>query len=98
MTAAQRTQIAANLAFSVAHQTVTFKVPESYYAWQAAKGQLEAAASASAAAREVAAVADAKAAQGLLTQPLLLQAKQAEAETDYLLQSREPLRSWPGSM
>ncbi len=89
MTAAQRTQIAANLAFNAAHQTVTFKVLESYYAWQAAKGQLEAAANASVAAREVAAVADAKAAQGLLTQPLLLQAKQAEAETDYLLQSKK---------
>jgi outer membrane protein TolC len=38
MNAAQRAQIAANLTFSAAHQTVTFKVLESYYGWQAAKG------------------------------------------------------------
>ena len=34
MTAAQRAQIAANLTFNAAHQAVTFKLLESYYAWQ----------------------------------------------------------------
>ena len=89
MTMAQRTQIAANLAFNSAHQTVTMKVLESYYAWQAAKGQLSAASSALEAARKLAAAADAKAEHGLLTQPLLLQARQAEAEADYALQTRK---------
>jgi outer membrane protein len=89
MTAAQRTQIAANLTFNSAHQTVTLKVLESYYAWQAAKGQLAAASSALEAARKLAAAAGAKAEHGLLTQPLLLQARQAEAEADYALQTRK---------
>ena len=61
---------------------------ESYYAWQAAKGQLTAATSASEAAKKLAAAAGAKAENGLLTQPLLLQAKQAEAEADYAFQTK----------
>ena len=88
MTAAQRAQIAANLTFNAAHQAVTFKVLESYYAWQAAKGQLAAATSALEAAKKLAAAAGAKAEHGLLTQPLLLQARQAEAEADYALQTK----------
>jgi outer membrane protein len=88
MTAAQRAQIAANLTFNAAHQAVTFKVLESYYAWQAAKGQLAAATSALEAAKKLAAAAGAKAEHGLLTQPQLLQARQAEAEADYALQTK----------
>ena len=88
MTAAQRAQIAANLTFNAAHQAVTFKVLESYYAWQAAKGQLAAATSALEAAKKVAAAAGAKADHGLLTEPQLLQARQAEAEADYALQTK----------
>jgi outer membrane protein TolC len=81
MNAAQRAQIAANLTFNAAHQTVTFKVLESYYGWQAAKGQLAAATSASEAAKKLAAAAGAKAENGLLT-TAVAQAKQAEAEAD----------------
>ena len=88
MTAAQRAQIAANLTFNAAHQAVTFKVLESYYAWQAAKGQLAAATSALEAAKKLAAAAGAKAEHGLLTEPQLLQARQAEAEADYALQTK----------
>ncbi len=87
MTAAQRAQIAANLTFNAAHQAVTFKVLESYYAWQAAKGQLAAATSALEAAKKLAAAAGAKADHGLLTQPLLLQARQAAAEAAYAVQT-----------
>ena len=87
MTAAQRAQIAANLTFNAAHQTVTFKVLESYYAWQAAKRKRAAATSASEAAEKLAAAAGAKAEQGLLTQPVLLQARQAAAEANYALQT-----------
>jgi outer membrane protein len=87
MTAAQRAQIAANLTFNAAHQAVTFKVLESYYAWQAARGQLAAAKSALEAAKKLAAAAGAKAEHGLLTQPLLLQARQAEAEAEYAVQT-----------
>ncbi len=71
MTAAQRAQIAANLTFNAAHQAVIFKVLETYYAWQAAKGQLAAATSALEATKKLAAAAGAKAEQGLLTQPLV---------------------------
>ena len=87
MTAAQRAQIAANLTFNAAHQAVTFKLLESYYAWQAAKRKRAAATNASEAAEKLAAAAGAKAEQGLQTQPLLLRARQAAAEADYALQT-----------
>ena len=98
MTAAQRAQVAANLTFNAAHQAVTLKVLESYYAWQAAKGQLAAAASASEAASKLAAAAGAKAEQRLLTQRLLLQARQADIEADYVLQTKRAERRSHGSM
>jgi outer membrane protein TolC len=87
MTAAQRTQLAANLIFNASHQAVTFKVMQSYYAWQAAKRQLAAAEAAFQATHKVAEAAGAKADHGLLTKPLLLQARQADAEADYALQT-----------
>lgn len=87
MNAAQRAQLAANLAFNAAHQNVTFKVLQSYYAWQAARRQLAAAISASEAAKKVADAAGAKAGQGLLTEPLLLQARQVAAQADYAEQT-----------
>ena len=87
VTGAQRMQVAANLTFNAAHQGVVMKVLESYYAWEAAKRDAEAAASSAEAARKFSRSAAARAEQGLLTEPLLLQARQAEAETDYALQS-----------
>lgn len=87
MTAAQRSQLAANLMFNASHQAVTFKTMQSYYAWQAAKRQFGAAQAASEASRKVAEAAAAMQQQGLLTEPLLLQAKQANAEADYALET-----------
>ena len=74
--------------FAQPKAAVIFKVLETFYAWQAAKGQLAAATSALEATKKLAASAGAKAEQGLLTQPLLLQARQAEAEADYALQTK----------
>ncbi len=87
MSAAKATQLAANLAFNKTHQAVTFKVLQTYYAWQAAKRQLAAATVASEAAKKVSEAADAQAGNGLLTEPLLLQARQAAAQADYAAQT-----------
>lgn len=87
MTSAQRTQVAANLAFNAAHQAVTMKVLESYYAWEAAKRQVSSAMATVDAARKFAQSAEATAERGLLARPELLQAMQAEAEADYALQT-----------
>ncbi len=87
MDAARRSQLAANLAFNATHQAVILKVVQTYYACQAAKRQLAAAASATGAARRIAEAATAQAGQGLLTEPLLLLARQASAQADYAEQT-----------
>jgi len=87
MEAAKRNLLASKLAFNAAHQTVAFKVTESYYALQAARRQIEAATTSSATATEVLASAEARFARGLLTEPPLMQARQAKAEADYGLES-----------
>jgi outer membrane protein len=87
MNAAKRAQLAANLAFNATHQSVTFKVMESYYAWQAAKRQTAAALAAFEASTKVSESAVAKTEHGQLTQPLLLQAQQASSQADYTLQT-----------
>jgi len=87
MEAAKRNLLAANLAFNAAHQMVAFKVTEAYYALQAARRQIEAANTSATTASEVLASAEARFSRGMLTEPLLLQARQAKAEADYGLES-----------
>lgn len=83
--AALSTETAAQFAFNAAHQTVVFKVTETYYALQAARTQTRAAESASASADGILGAAEDRFRQGLITEPLLLQARQAKAQADFEL-------------
>jgi len=85
--AAKKSLLAANLAFNASHQSVAFRVTESYYAVQSARCQVGAASVSAASATEVLAAAEAKFSEGLLAEPPLLQARQAMAEAEYGLQT-----------
>ena len=85
--AAKKMLAASNLAFNAAHQTVAFRVTESYYALESARRQAEAAATSASSAAEVLAATEARFTRGLLTEPPLLQARQAKAQADYGLES-----------
>lgn len=85
--AAKKMLVAANLAFNAAHQTVAFRVTEAYYAVESARRQVEAASAAAASSAEVLEAAEARFGRGLLTEPSLLQARQARAQADYGLES-----------
>ena len=85
--AAKKMLVAANLAFNAAHQTVAFRVTEAYYAVESARCQVEAASVSASSAAEVLAAAEGRYGQGLLTEPPLLQARQAKAQADYGLES-----------
>jgi outer membrane protein len=76
-------QLAANLRFNEAHQKLTFSVTELYFAYQSALRQQEAARVSVQAAREVLAAAQARFDQGLLTEPELLQAREAAAQAEF---------------
>lgn len=85
--AAKKMLVAANFAFNAAHQTVAFRVTEAYYAVEASRRQVEASTISAASAAEVLDAAEARFSQGLLTEPPLLQARQARAQADYGLTS-----------
>ena len=85
--AAKKMLLAMNLAFNAAHQTVAFRVTESYYAVESARRQIVAAETSAASAAEVLAAVEARFARGLLTEPPVLQARQVKAQADYGLQS-----------
>ena len=85
--AAKKMLLASNLAFNAAHQTVAFRVTEAYYAVQSAGRQVAAAESSSSSAAVVLEAAEARFAQGLLTEPAVLQARQVKAQADYGLES-----------
>jgi outer membrane protein TolC len=85
--AAKKMLVAANLAFNAAHQTVAFRVTEAYYAEESALRLVETASVSATSAAEVLAAAEARFGQGLLTEPPLLQARQAKAQADYGLES-----------
>lgn len=87
--AAKKSLLAANLAFNAAHQTVAFEVTQAYYALQAARRQKEAAETAASSASEVLTATEARFQQGLLTEPPLLQARQAKAQAAYALTSAQ---------
>lgn len=83
--AALSTETAAQFAFNAAHQSVVFKVTEAYYAVLAARTQTRAAEAASASAEGILGAAEDRFRQGLVTEPLLLQARQAKAQADFEL-------------
>lgn len=87
--AAKKILLAANLAFNAAHQTVAFRVTEAYYAVEVARRQVEAASVSRSSAADVLGAAEARFDQGLLTEPPLLQARQAKAQADYGLTSAQ---------
>lgn len=83
--AAISAETASQFAFNAAHQTVVFKVTEAYYALVAARAQTRAAESAAASAEGILGAAEDRFRQGLITEPLLLQARQAKAQADFEL-------------
>ena len=83
--AAISAETASQFAFNAAHQTVVFKVTETYYALQAARTQTRAAEVSAASADGILGAAEDRFRQGLITEPLLLQARQAKAQADFEL-------------
>lgn len=81
--AAVSDQLAANLRFNAAHQQVAFRVTEAYYQLQAAQRAREAARVSQTSAGEVLDAVEAQFDRGLVTEPDLLQARQAKAEADF---------------
>ena len=81
--AAKHTQTAANLSFNANNQQVTFQVTQAYYTMETDRRLIEAAEISAKSAEDVLASTQAKFDQGLLTEPVLLQAKQAKAQADF---------------
>jgi len=87
--AAKKLLTAANFTFNAAHQSVAFRVTEAYYAVESARCLVEASTTSASSAADVLGAAEARFNQGLLTEPLLLQARQAKAQADYGLTSAQ---------
>ena len=81
--AAKQTQAAANLSFNAANQQVTFQVTQAYYTLETDRRLIATAEISAKSAVDVLASTQGKYDQGLLTEPVLLQAKQAKAQADY---------------
>lgn len=81
--AAKRTQTAANLSFNATHQQITFLVTKAYYTLETDRRLIETAEVSAKSAEDVLGSTQAKYDQGLLTEPILLQAKQARAQAAF---------------
>ena len=81
--AAKRTQTAANLSFNATHQQITFRVTQAYYTLETDRRLIETAEISAKSAADVLASTQAKYDQGLLTEPSLLQARQAKAQAAF---------------
>ena len=81
--AAKRTQAAANLSFNATHQQITFQVTQAYYTLETDRRLIETAEISAKSAEDILASTQAKYDQGLLTEPALLQAKQAKAQAAF---------------
>ncbi|MEI6377528.1 MAG: TolC family protein, partial [bacterium] len=81
--AAKRTQAAANLSFNATHQQITFQVTQAYYTLETDRRLIETAEISAKSAEDILASTQAKYDQGLLTEPVLLQAKQAKAQAAF---------------
>ncbi len=73
----------ANVNFNATHQKIVFELTKSFYAYNIARQQLEAAESSLQAARIVSESAQARFDNGLATKPNVLQAEQQTAQADY---------------
>ena len=81
--AAKRKQLAANLTFNATHQTVTFQVTQAYYTLETTRRLIEAAEISAASASDILAATQDKFEHGLVTEPNLLQARQAKAQGEF---------------
>jgi len=81
--ASRQKQDAAKLSFNAANQQVTFQVTQAYYTLETDRRLIATAEISAKSATDVLASTQAKYDQGLLTEPALLQAKQAKAQADY---------------
>jgi len=81
--AAKHTQTASNLSFNATHQQITFKVTQAYYTLETDRRLIETAEVSAKSAEDVLGSTQAKYDQGLLTEPTLLQAKQAKAQAAF---------------
>lgn len=81
--ASKQKQNAAKLSFNAANQQVTFQVTQAYYTLETDRRLIATAEISAKSAVDVLASTQAKYDQGLLTEPALLQAKQAKAQADY---------------
>ena len=81
--AAKRTQTAANLSFNATHQQITFLVTKAYYTLETDRRLIETAEVSAKSAEDVLGSTQGKYDQGLLTEPILLQAKQARAQAAF---------------
>jgi outer membrane protein TolC len=81
--AAKRKQLAANLTFNATHQTVTFQVTQAYYTLETTRRLIETAEISAASASDILAATQDKFEHGLVTEPNLLQARQAKAQGEF---------------
>lgn len=81
--AAKSTQTASNLSFNATHQQITFQVTQAYYTLETDRRLIDTATLSSKSADDILASTQAKYDQGLLTEPILLQAKQAQAQANF---------------
>ena len=81
--AAKHTQTASNLSFNATHQQVTFQVTQAYYSLETDRRLVESAETSANSADQVLEATQGKYDQGLITEPVLLQAKQSKAQADF---------------
>ena len=86
---ARQKLMAANISFNATHQKVVFTVTESFYGYNTARQQVEAAQSTLKAAQIVADASQARFENGLGTTQDALQAKQELAQADYTLEAAQ---------
>ena len=82
---AKKSQLATSLLFNAAHQSVAFRVTQAYYALESTRRLTEASATSASSAAELLAAVEEKYSRGLLTEPVLMQARQARAQAEFEL-------------
>jgi outer membrane protein TolC len=91
----KRKQLSANLTFNATHQTVTFQVTQAYYTLETTRRLIEAAEISAASASDILAATQDQFEHGLVTEPNLLQARQAKAQGEFDRSMPVPTGRWP---
>lgn len=81
--AAKHTQTSSNLSFNATHQQITYRVTQAYYSLETDRRLIESAETSAKSADQVLEATQGKYDQGLITEPILLQAKQSKAQADF---------------